>query len=62
MWPFRKTKWVIIKTDIQPSRVEVFKSTGVIPERGTSFDAQRIALVYYKDELSGNEKVEKVFL
>lgn len=62
MWPFRKTKWVVVKQEIHPSHLEICKQNQVMPTAGTSFDTQRKLIVHYRDELSGNERVEKITL
>ena len=62
MWPFGKTKWVVVKQEIQPSSMEVLLEKGWVPDRTNLLMLQRIALIHYRDELSGNEKVERICL
>lgn len=62
MWPFRKTKWVVVKQEIQPSKFEQMAAEGVYPKSGSPWLLKKAVLIHYRDEISGNEKVESITL
>jgi hypothetical protein len=63
MWPFRKTKWVVIKQEVQPSLLEIMIKGGLTSiDRCSPAMGDRTVLIHYRDELSGNEKVEAIEL